>query len=149
MAKYPGTLESNNPKEFGIVYANEVSGHKTVQVLTDLYNLSDAILSKSKDNTDNDAIGQLWFVVSSNCYYQLINWENRHESSGWNPFQSQSEGSTQIEYISVDNTRIPIVNGGVNIPRATQNSSGVLTKEDKQKLDSFDQQISEFDWYEG
>ena len=83
MAKYPGTLESNNPKEFGIVYATEVAGHKTVQSLEELYSIADAILSKSKTNVDNDALGQEWFVVETNSKYTLIDWNNRNNVNGW------------------------------------------------------------------
>ena len=64
MARYPGTLESANTNEFGIVFADHIQGHKTVANLNALYNISDAILSKSKTNAGNDAIGQEWYVVS-------------------------------------------------------------------------------------
>ena len=83
MAQYPGRLESANTKEFGIVSAVEIAGHRTVKTTDDLYTISDAILSESKNNTNNDAIGQEWFVISENEYYRLINWENRKSSTGW------------------------------------------------------------------
>ena len=83
MAQYPGRLESANTKEFGIVSAVEIAGHRTVKTIDDLYTISDAILSESKNNTNNDAIGQEWFVISENEYYRLINWENRKSSTGW------------------------------------------------------------------
>lgn len=83
MAKYPGTLESNNPQAFGIVYADEVSGHKSVEDLNALYTISDAILSKSKTNENDDAIGQDWYVRSEANYYRLIDWSKRNTSEGW------------------------------------------------------------------
>ncbi len=94
MAKYPGTLESNNPNEFGIVYASEVSGHKTVQTFDDLNTIPNAILSKSKVNLNNDAIGQIWYVVDTQKYYQLVNWDPRE----WVSFQA---GATKEDIIEL------------------------------------------------
>lgn len=81
--KYPDRLESNNPSSYGIVRGIQVSGHKTVKSLSDLYNIPDAILSDSGNNTGNDAIGQNWYVVNEQKEYRLINWDNRTDSSGW------------------------------------------------------------------
>lgn len=81
--KYPDRLESNNPAAYGIVKAIEVAGHKTVQALDNLYSLADAILSDSKTNANNDAIGQTWYVISESKSYRLIDWNNRHQASGW------------------------------------------------------------------
>lgn len=83
-------LRSNNTTEtgYGIVYANEISGHRQVKTLSDLYALYDWQLSASGDNTNDDAIGQLWYVVNvdsdgTGYLYQLKNWENRHNANGW------------------------------------------------------------------
>lgn len=84
MASFPGTLESNNPEGYGIVYADQVSGHKTVQNLEELNNLSVAILSKSKNNANNDAIGQIWYVIDQAKYYQLKEWSPRK----WKPYEA-------------------------------------------------------------
>ena len=81
--KYPDRLESNNPQAYGIVKAIEVTGHKTVNTKQDLLSISDSILSDSKINSNNDAIGQQWYVYSEKCFYQLIDWGNRKEESGW------------------------------------------------------------------
>lgn len=81
--KYPDRLESNNPAAYGIVKATEISGHRTVQSLDDLYSLADAILSDSGNNTNNDAIGQKWYVISETKEYKLIDWNNRKSSAGW------------------------------------------------------------------
>lgn len=86
-------LRSNNTTEtgYGIAYANEISGHRSVANLTALYALYDWQLSSSGDNTNNDAIGQLWYVVNSDGnntgnLYQLIDWNNRNNSNGWQKF---------------------------------------------------------------
>ena len=94
---FPSKIGSNNPKAYGAVNATQVSGHKQVFTTSDLYTISDSILSESKDNTNNDAIGQRWFVQSSQAYYQLISWENRNNSRGWSVVQGGSgDGGTNI-----------------------------------------------------
>ena len=47
---------NNTSTGYGIVYADEVSGHRTVANLTALYALNDWQLSASGDNTNNDAM---------------------------------------------------------------------------------------------
>lgn len=92
--KYPDILRSNNPAAYGIVPANEVSGHKQVASFTELYALADPILSLSKVNTNNDAIGQLWYVASEGKHYQLVDWANRKNANGWKEFKSGGGGGT-------------------------------------------------------
>ena len=82
---------NNTSTGYGIVYADEVSGHRTVANLTALYALNDWQLSASGDNTDNDAIGQLWYVVDADgngngALYQLKDWNKRKEAAGWSQF---------------------------------------------------------------
>ena len=82
---------NNTSTGYGIAYADEVSGHRTVGNLTALYALHDWQLSASGNNTDNDAIGQLWYVVNADgngngCYYQLKDWSKRKEAAGWIQF---------------------------------------------------------------
>ena len=82
---------NNTSTGYGIAYADEVSGHRTVGRLADLYALHDWQLSASGNNTDNDAIGQLWYVVNADgngngCYYQLKDWSKRKEAAGWSQF---------------------------------------------------------------
>lgn len=93
-------LVSNNPSAYGVVRAIEVAGHKTVSNLDALYAIADCILSDSKLNTDSDAIGQTWYVVSEGCDYRLIDWENRKSVSGWEKVSlsaSTEEVSQEIE----------------------------------------------------
>ena len=82
---------NNTSTGYGIVYADEVSGHRTVANLTALYALNDWQLSASGNNTDNDAIGQLWYVVNADdngngTLYQLKDWNKRKEAAGWIQF---------------------------------------------------------------
>lgn len=84
----PSPSVTNNPESYGVVFADDIAGHRVVPDLTTLYIIPTAILSKSKNNDNNDAIGQLWFVTSKNCHYKLINWENRHNENGWEIFTS-------------------------------------------------------------
>lgn len=82
---------NNTSTGYGVVYADEVSGHRTVANLTALYALNDWQLSASGDNTDNDAVGQLWYVVDADgngngALYQLKDWNKRKEAAGWSQF---------------------------------------------------------------
>ena len=80
---FPAKIGSNNPKAYGIVNADEISGHKTVATLDDLTRIPDNILSKSGTNENNDAIGQEWWVQEKHASYRLNSWVNRHSKSGW------------------------------------------------------------------
>lgn len=98
---------NNTSTGYGIVYADEVSGHRTVANLTALYALHDWQLSASGDNTDNDAIGQLWYVVNADgngngCYYQLKDWSKRNEAAGWSEFKGT--GASTAAAVTFDNT---------------------------------------------
>lgn len=82
---------NNTSTGYGIAYADEVSGHRTVANLTALYALNDWQLSASGDNTNSDAIGQLWYVVDADgkgngVFYQLKDWNKRKEAAGWSQF---------------------------------------------------------------
>ena len=113
---FPVKLASNNPQSFGIVDAMEVSGHRSVDTLSDLYAISDPVLSVLKDGSD--AIGQEWFVVSEDCRYRLDNWGNRKSVSGWtklpkqefvNTKQSVSEKDQPNGYAGLDSSgKLPI-----------------------------------------
>ena len=67
----------------GNVKAVDVIGWKRVSNLVELYSLSDRILSESGNNTDNDAIGQQWYVTDQDSVYTLVNWDNRANQLGW------------------------------------------------------------------
>lgn len=94
-------LRSNNTTStgYGIIYADEVSGHRTVADLASLYALYDWQLSASGDNSNNDAIGQLWYVVDidgngNGSIYQLTDWNNRTSGLGWTKFTAGSGGGS-------------------------------------------------------
>ena len=95
--KFADRLESNNPSAYGIVKAIEVAGHKTVSSLSALCNVPDCILSVSGNNTDNDAIGQLWYVVDEGKIYQLQNWDNRKSQDGWYEYCSEYVTKDELE----------------------------------------------------
>lgn len=98
---------NNTSTGYGIVYADEVSGHRTVGRLADLYALHDWQLSASGDNTGSDAIGQLWYVVNADgngngCYYQLKDWSKRNEAAGWSiaDYTTKAELQDKIDIIA-------------------------------------------------
>ena len=83
---------NNTSTGYGVAYADEISGHTTVANLTALYALHDWQLSASGDNTNSDAIGQLWYVVDADgkgngTLYQLKDWSKRKEAAGWSEFK--------------------------------------------------------------
>lgn len=93
--KYPDILKSNNPAAYGVADGREVTGHRTVAQLAattaadiannkyGLYGIPDKILSPSGANTDNDALGQVWYCVATSKYYRLTAWANRKAAAGW------------------------------------------------------------------
>lgn len=101
---------NNTSTGYGIVYADEVSGHRTVGNLTALYALHDWQLSASGDNTGSDAIGQLWYVVDADgkgngALYQLKDWNKRKEAAGWSQFTIDlSNYVTKTDYSSTIKT---------------------------------------------
>lgn len=138
MAKYPGTLESNNPKEFGIVYATEVAGHKTVQNLEELNTLPNAILSRSKTNTDNDAIGQIWFVIDQNKYYQLVSWEPKE----WIEFEA---GVTNEQFTNTLNSLRTEISNNLDTKVDKEEGKGLSSNdysdEERSKLENLPEDV--------
>lgn len=115
--KYPDILQSNNPAAYGIVPATEVSGHKQVANLTALYALADPILSLSGKNTNNDAIGQLWYVASEGKHYQLVDWANRKNANGWKVFKSGG-GSKSLPFAGYMDSDITVKEDETATPTA-------------------------------
>lgn len=93
---FPAKIGSNNVEAYGIINADQISGHKTVQTVEDLFNIPDSILSASKTNENYDAVGQEWWVNSENLYYRLISWENRHSRYGWAANESKIVDGSNI-----------------------------------------------------
>ena len=115
--KYPDILQSNNPNAYGIVPATEVSGHKQVANLTALYALADPILSLSGKNTNDDAIGQLWYVASEGKHYQLVDWANRKNANGWKVFKSGG-GSKSLPFAGYMDSDITVKEDETATPTA-------------------------------
>lgn len=93
---FPAKLGSNNPKAYGVVNAEQVSGHKQVETLEELFQVSDSILSQSGNNTNDDAIGQEWWVQDKHRSYRLMNWDLRKKASGWTPSEIVYLEGTEI-----------------------------------------------------
>lgn len=149
-------LESNNPKAYGIVKATEVSGFRSIQSLTELYAIPDCILSVSGDNQNSDAIGQKWYVVSEGKDYELHDWDNRNSETGWKiattgldeadreKLDGIQEGAevNVIDGIKVAGTDLPITDKKVDILEATELAPGVMSVEDKKKVNKLKEVIS-------
>lgn len=171
--KYAGRLESANTSDtgFAIVQAVEVGGHRAVKSLAELYALSTPILSLSGDNTNNDAIGQEWYVTELDKKYKLVDWSKRQEAAGWSPvsdgmsaedketldklnqkvgddlqsvvtgidasaYADQVELDLSIRQDNDDQSGYENKTNSIIIPAATDVEAGVMTAEDKLRLDS-------------
>lgn len=100
---------SANPKSWGIVDANEISGFKRVAKLSDLYSIAECILSSSYGDgvTDGaDAVGQIWHVSETNGDYKLTNWASRKSAAGWTKLSYGGDVSVPVKDVQVDGTTV-------------------------------------------
>lgn len=105
---------SANPKSWGIVDANEISGFKRVAKLSDLYSIAECILSSSYGDgvTDGvDAVGQIWHVSETNGDYKLTNWANRKSAAGWTKLSYGGDVSVPVRDVHVND--ISVLSNGV------------------------------------
>lgn len=122
---------SANPKSWGIVDANEISGFKRVAKLSDLYSIAECILSSSYGDgvTDGaDAVGQIWHVSETNGDYKLTNWASRKSAAGWTKLSYGGDVSVPVKDVQVDGTTV-LSNGVANIE--ISNKYAQLTVTDK------------------
>mgnify|MGYP004675495429 CR=1 FL=1 len=105
---------SANPKSWGIVDANEISGFKRVAKLSDLYSIAECILSSSYGDgvTDGvDAVGQIWHVSETNGDYKLTNWANRKSAAGWTKLSYGGDVSVPVRDVHVND--VSVLSNGV------------------------------------
>lgn len=123
---------SANPKSWGIVDANEISGFKRVAKLSDLYSIAECILSSSYGDgvTDGvDAVGQIWHVSETNGDYKLTNWANRKSAAGWTKLSYGGDVSVPVRDVHVNNLSV-LSNGVAKIdltPYAKTTTTDTLT----------------------
>lgn len=123
---------SANPKSWGIVDANEISGFKRVAKLADLYSIAECILSSSYGDgvTDGvDAVGQIWHVSETNGDYKLTNWANRKSAAGWTKLSYGGDVSVPVRDVHVNNLSV-LSNGVAKIdltPYAKTTTTDTLT----------------------
>ena len=123
---------SANPKSWGIVDANEISGFKRVAKLADLYSIAECILSSSYGDgvTDGaDAVGQIWHVSETNGDYKLTNWASRKSAAGWTKLSYGGDVSVPVKDVQVNNTTV-LSNGVAKIdltPYAKTTTTNTLT----------------------
>lgn len=105
---YPARVQSGNINATAVAKATELAGFRQVNKLTDLYTISDFVLSDSGDNTNNDALMQQWWVQEEGKLYQLINWDNRKQASGWRarPDTTDLENNKQENILDTDDIRV-------------------------------------------
>lgn len=96
-----GTMRVGNTTAsgYGIVYADEVIGHRRVNTYTDLANIPDwCLYNEAGGETTDAAIGQLWYVTTGDTsghsagLYQLTGWSNNTKT--WTFFKNGANVST-------------------------------------------------------
>ena len=106
-----GTMRVGNTTAsgYGIVYADEIIGHRRVNTYTDLANIPDwCLYNKAGGETKNEAIGQLWYVTTGDTsghfagLYQLTSWSN--DTKTWTFFKNGA-------YVSTHDTTYAFANG--------------------------------------
>lgn len=124
---------SANPKNWGVVDANEISGFRQVSAVADLYNIAECILSSAYGDgtTDGaDAVGQIWHVTKTNEDYRLTNWANRKSASGWTKVTYGSDVSVPVKSVfqNTGNGLSNIVNSEGNATIDAYTKSEINTK---------------------
>ena len=138
---FAAKLKSENPDAFAIVNSSQTAGHKTAANLTELVAVSDCILSESGTNTNNDAIGQIWYVVSESANYELTNWGNRKSISGWTKQDSinNKQNSSDNSLTTTNKTIVGAINeingNKVSVDELGENN-GVATLDENGKVPS-------------
>lgn len=119
---------SANPKNWGVVDANEISGFRQVAAVADLYNIAECILSSQYGDgvtTGTDAVGQIWHVTGTNEDYRLTNWANRKSASGWTKVTYGADVSVPVK------SAVQVTGAGeVNILSGTKISVDAYTKKE-------------------
>lgn len=127
---------SANPKSWGIVDANEISGFKRVAKLSDLYSIAECILSSSYGDgvTDGaDAVGQIWHVSETNGDYKLTNWANRKSAAGWTKLSYGGDVSVPVKDVQVDDDSV-VSNGVAKISLKNYATKNDLTEDLKKYI---------------
>lgn len=127
---------SANPKSWGIVDANEISGFKRVAKLADLYSIAECILSSSYGDgvTDGaDAVGQIWHVSETNGDYKLTNWANRKSAAGWTKLSYGGDVSVPVRDVQVNDTTV-VSNGVAKISLRDYATKNDLTEDLKKYI---------------
>lgn len=136
---------SANPKSWGIVDANEISGFKRVAKLSDLYSIAECILSSSYGDgvTDGaDAVGQIWHVSETNGDYKLTNWASRKSAAGWTKLSYGGDVSVPVKDVQVDGTTV-LSNGVANIEISNKYAQLTVTDKLEKNINSNTQKITE------
>ena len=87
-----------NEANYAAAFATDIAGFRSVPTVADLYNIKAYILSHSGNNTNNDAIGQVWRVTNNtadttkNGEWRLKDWSNHGAAAGWEQVKNATAG---------------------------------------------------------
>lgn len=138
-----GTMRVGNTTAsgYGIVYADEIIGHRRVNTYADLANIPDwSLYNKAGGETTSAAIGQLWYVTTgddsghSAGLYQLTAWSDNTKT--WKFFKNGAD-------VSIPDTTYKFENGSngtfnVTLPGGTVQSVSIGKPENAQHADLAD-----------
>lgn len=138
-----GTMRVGNTTAsgYGIVYADEIIGHRRVNTYDDLANIPDwSLYNKAGGETTSAAIGQLWYVTTgddsghSAGLYQLTAWSDNTKT--WKFFKNGAD-------VSIPDTTYKFENGSngtfnVTLPGGTVQSVSIGKPENAQHADLAD-----------
>lgn len=115
-----GTMRVGNTTAsgYGIVYADEIIGHRRVNTYADLANIPDwSLYNKAGGETTSAAIGQLWYVTTGDTsghsagLYQLTAWSNGIKT--WTFFKNGANASnTTYTFASGSNGTFTVTPSG-------------------------------------
>lgn len=105
-----------NEANYAAAFATDIAGFRSVPTVADLYNIKAYILSHSGNNTNNDAIGQVWRVTNdttanNNGDYRLTDWSKHGEAGGWQKVTSDTSISSDLSTMRSAIDKITDTNG--------------------------------------
>lgn len=89
-------LVSNNPAAYGVVRAQEVAGHKSVNTKKELLALPAGVLKVDTDSGASTSLdnGQHWWVEDEKCFYRLMNYTKPGVEASWEKVEDVNKVAT-------------------------------------------------------
>jgi len=118
-----------NEANYAAAFATDIAGFRSVPTVADLYNIKAYILSHSGNNTNNDAIGQVWRVTNNtadttkNGEWRLKDWSNHGAAAGW---EQVKDNNTTAGSLTALEGRVSTAEGNI---KTLQTTTGTHTSQ--------------------